>query len=61
MVGHAGSLTGIVIADMTWTLSKVKVTGASKFPKIMIVIAFMPQELVCAGCNDRQPPCVAFF
>jgi len=61
MVGHAGSLTGIVVADMTLTLSEVKVTGASKFPKIMIVIAGMPQEAVRAGGNDRQPPCVAFF
>jgi len=31
MVGHAGSTTGIVHADMTVTRSKVKVTGLLNF------------------------------
>ena len=36
MVGHAGSPTHIVYADMTLTQSKVKVTGASKVLKIAL-------------------------
>jgi len=27
----------------------------------VIVIAGTPQEAVCAGGDDRQPPCGAFF
>jgi len=34
MVGHAGSPTGIVHADVTLTRSKVKVTGLLKFRKL---------------------------
>jgi len=34
MVGHAGSLTGIVHADVILTQSKVKVTGLLNFRKL---------------------------
>jgi len=34
MVGHAGSSTGIVHADMTLTRAKVKVTGLLNFRKL---------------------------
>ena len=34
MVGHAGSTTGNVCADMTLTRSKVKVTGLLNFRKL---------------------------
>ena len=36
MVGHAGSPTGIVHADITLTRSKVKVTELLKFQKIAV-------------------------
>ena len=35
MIGHAGSTTGIVHADVTLTRSKVKVTGLLNFRKIV--------------------------
>ena len=35
MVGHAGSPTGIVHADMTLTRSKVKVTGLLNVQKLL--------------------------
>jgi len=37
MVGHAGSSTGIVHADMTLTRSKVKISDLLKFQKLHIV------------------------
>jgi len=41
MVGHAGSTTGIVHADMILTRSKVKVkvTGLLNFPKLAMTIS----------------------
>jgi len=58
MVGHVGSPTCIVYVDVTLTRSKVK---ASKFPKIVILIAGRPQEAVHASNNDHQPPFVLFY
>jgi len=61
MVGHAGSTTGNGRGDMTLTRSKVKVTVTSKYPKIVIVIASMPREVMRAGSDDCQPACGAFY
>ena len=51
-VGHAGSTTGIVHADMTLTRSKVKVE-VFELPKI--------SEGVHAGGDDRQSHSGAFL
>ena len=56
MVGHAGSRTRTVHADMTLTRSKVKVkvTGLWNFRKLA-------KPCMHAGGDDRQPPSGAFW
>jgi len=53
MVGHAGSTTGIVHADMTLTRKSRSRSRAFELPKI--------SEAVHAGGNDHQPSCGAFW
>ena len=55
MVGHAGSTTGIVHADMTLTpiQGQGQGNGAFEVPKI--------SEAVHAGGDHRRPPCGAFW
>jgi len=56
MVGHAGSHTGIVHADMTLTRTKVKV-------KVRGLLNFRKFEKPCmlAAMTVSPPPCGAFW
>jgi len=53
MVGHAGSATGIVHADMTLAQSKVKVTGLLNFRKLA--------RLCMLTAMTVSPHCGAFW